>query len=109
MSDNCAAGNQPETEYGSHPNIDCSPCRATICFDMEDPEGERRLRECLDAPKLKAAVWEFDQWIRNRIKYNPDSEDDPLYISDDGINWLQTAREQLHMRLEDHGIDIWDD
>ena len=78
-------------------------------FDMDDPEGERRLRECLDAPKWKSAVQEFDQWMRNRLKYNPDSETDPLYISEEGIVWLEIAREQLNMRLEDYGINIWEE
>ena len=78
-------------------------------FNLDDPEGERRLRECLDAPKWKSAVQEFDQWMRNRLKYNPDSETDPLYISEEGIVWLEIAREQLNMRLEDYGINIWDD
>ena len=82
---------------------------ANLTFNLDYPEGERRLRECLDAPNVKSAVREFDQWMRNRIKYNPDSEADPLYISEDGIAWLETAREQLNMRLKDYGIDIWED
>lgn len=88
---------------------DLEPVYATLHFYYNDPDSMRRMKECLDAPKWKSAVWEFDRWMRNRIKYNPDSEDDPLYISDDGITWLQAAREQLCMRLEDHGIDIWDE
>ena len=82
---------------------------STLEFNLDEPEGERRLRECLDAPNVKLAVWEFDRWMRNRIKYNPDSETDPLYISEEGIVWLETAREQLNMRLKDYGIDIWED
>ena len=99
--------NQRETDNDpvSQDNISWS----TITFNLDDPEGERRLRECLDAPKWKSAVQEFDQWMRVRIKYNPDPETDPLYISEEGIVWLEIAREQLNMRLEDRGIDIWEE
>ena len=105
--DNCPPDNQRETDNDpvSQDNILWS----TITFNLDEPEGERRLRECLDAPRVKSAVLEFDRWMRNRIKYNPDSETDPLYISEDGIAWLEIARDQLNMRLEDCGIDIWDD
>jgi len=112
--DNCPPGNQRETD--NKPAKDwydfvppAPPTTVTLAFNLDNPEGERRLRECLDAPRVKSAVWDFDRWMRNRIKYNPDSETDPLYISEDGIAWLEIARDQLNMRLEDCGIDIWDD
>jgi len=91
------------------PLDDLEPVYATLHFYYNDPDSMRRMRECLDAPKWKSAVQEFDQWMRNRLKYNPDSETAPLYISEEGIVWLEIAREQLNMRLEDYGINIWDD
>ena len=71
-------------------------------FDMDDPEGERRLRECLDAPKWKSAAQEFDQWMRARIKYGADGTgaDDLVY---------RATRSHLHTIFGEHGIDIWDE
>ena len=66
-------------------------------FDMDDPEGERRLRECLDAPKWKSAVQEFDQWLRSEIKYHGAGED------------AQTIRDHLHVLFDEQGIDIWEE
>jgi len=107
-SDNCPPDNQREMD-GNNKLSNDHIVSSTLTFNLDDPEGERRLRECLDAPKWKSAVQEFDQWMRNRLKYNPDSETDPLYISEEGIVWLEIAREQLNMRLEDYGIDIWEE
>lgn len=39
---------------------------ATLHFNLEQSEGERRLRECLDAPNVKAAVSAFVEWLRRR-------------------------------------------
>jgi len=71
-------------------------------FDMDDPEGERRLRECLDAPKWKGAVQEFDQWMRARIKYGADGTGAGGPID-------EVIRSHLHTIFGEHGIDIWDD
>ena len=36
----------------------------TWTFYIEDLEGERRLRECLDAPNVLLAVEEFERWLK---------------------------------------------
>jgi len=66
-------------------------------FNLDDPEGERRLRECLDAPKWKSAVWEFDQWMRNEIKHCGAGPD------------FEKTRAHLHTVFGEHGIDIWEE
>ena len=108
LDDNTELSNDHKP-HDFEPPDDLEPVYATLHFYYNDPDSMRRMRECLDAPKWKSAVQEFDRWMRNRIKYNPDSETDPLYISEEGIVWLEIAREQLNMRLEDYGINIWDD
>ena len=94
--DNCPPGNQLETDYNaawSQDNISWS----TITFNLDDPEGERRLRECLDAPKWKSAVWEFDNWMRNEIKHCGAGPD------------FEKIRAHLHAVFGEHGIDIWEE
>ena len=71
----------------------------TYTFDLENPEGERRLRECLDAPKVKSALWEFDQWLRNQLKH---------YDRDDAEG-LQAARDALWTVFTEHGVDLDDE
>ena len=81
---------------------------AALTFNLDDPEGERRLRECLDAPKWKSALREFDQWLRNRIKYN-DADLPERQVPDEGIEWLQFARDELWKRSAVNGIEIWEE
>ena len=70
---------------------------ASLTFNLDDPEGERRLRECIDAPRWKSAVWDFDQWLRNKIKYHDAGED------------VRVIREYLHVLFDQYSIDIWEE
>ena len=93
----CPPDNQREMDNNApHASKDWSGY-VTWRFNLDDPEGERRLRECLDAPKWKSAVWEFDQWLRNEIRHHDAGED------------AETIREYLHIVFGEHGIDIWEE
>jgi len=94
--DNCLPDNQLEMDGNNELSND-HIVSSTLTFNLDDPEGERRLRECLDAPKWKSAVWEFDQWLRGEIKYG-DRE-----LTDCAI------RDSLHRIFSDRNIDIWED
>ena len=48
-------------------------CSVTWKFNIEQPEGIRRLRECLDAPDVKGALSEFDNELRRRWKYGEEA------------------------------------
>ena len=74
---------------------------STLAFNLDDPEGERRLRECLDAPKWKSAVWEFDNWLRNQIKHSDHAQA--------WIDALEQVRVDFNRIFYDHGIDIWEE
>jgi hypothetical protein len=87
---------------------DFEPVYATLHFYYNDPDSMRRFRLCNQAEDLKLAMFEFDWWLRNRIKYN-DSAIDEQRISEDGIEWLQIARDQLWKRCADYGIDLTED
>ena len=69
---------------------------STLEFNLDEPEGERRLRECLDAPKWKSAVWEFERWIRY------------LVDSDTSVT-ADIVRDELFRIFSERGIDIWED
>ena len=55
-----------------------TPVYAILHFDLEDEEGERRLRECLDAPKVMSAIDEYARWLRNKVKYGDDDAAEKL-------------------------------
>ena len=75
----------------------------TWTFDLSEPEGERRLRECLDAPRVKAAVSELDQWLRAQVKYYSDDYDESV------IATFLCVRDELHNVFENNGISVWDE
>ncbi len=72
---------------------------AKIVFDLTDPEGERRLREMLDAPKFKLVLWELDNWLREQWKYG---SNDPVPRDET----MGEARSQLYEIAESHGIRL---
>jgi len=39
----------------------------TWTFYIDEPEGERKLRQCLDAPDVLLAVRDFERWLQNSI------------------------------------------
>ena len=93
---NCPPDNQREIDNNSvsQDNISWS----TITFNLDDPEGERRLRECLDAPKVKAAVREYEGFLAGVIKR---AESEPTRLC------FQSARDQLFAIFNDCGLSPW--
>ena len=76
---------------------------ATLTFSLDDPEGERRLRECLDAPRWKMAVWECFNWLHNEYKYGKDERELRSDV-------LEAAYIKMHEYFNEQGIDIiWED
>ena len=73
-----------------------SAATATLGFNLDTPDGERRLRECLNAPTYLAALCDLDNWLRDKIKHYDIVE-------------LQPARDKLWEILGGHGIDIWEE
>ena len=82
---------------------------ATLRFNLDDPEGERRLRECLDAPKVKVAIWEFlnspVNGIHGILKYELDPE---VWGNMNGYAALARVEEMLGEVFEYHGVS-WGD
>ena len=76
-----------------------SPVTATLRFDLESHEGERRLRECLDAGEAREAVREFNKWLRDTIKWGCD--DNPARA-----DHLQEARDKLYMEFHQCGVTV---
>jgi len=76
------------------------PVYATLHFYHDDPDSMRRLRECLDAPNVKSALWDFDQELRRRWKYGEES---------DQLMTVEQVRGLLCKTLAENGINLWED
>ena len=69
----------------------------TWAFYIDDPEGERRLRECLDAPKVLQAVVDFERWLRGVAETNSMEEKREA---------LETARDVLFKCFTDNDVIV---
>lgn len=50
----------------------------SLHFNLDTDEGNRLLRECLDAPKVMSAIDEYARWLRNKVKYGDDDAAEKL-------------------------------
>jgi hypothetical protein len=79
------------------------PVWANIVFDLTEPEGERRLREMLDAPKAKLVLWELDEWLRSLVRYGIEGTSVAGLAVDEA---LQEVRKRIWLLCDDHGIRL---
>ena len=85
-----------EIESDQFPD-DYEPVYATFHFYHNDPDSMQRMRECLDAPRVKAAVRELEEWLKRQS----DSEN-PEYAYA-----IDMAREKLFDIFNARGLDPW--
>ena len=76
---------------------DLTPAYAILHFDLEALEGERRLRECLDAPNVLRAVRDFERWWRSAAETNSMKEKRET---------LETARDVLFACFADNDVTV---
>jgi hypothetical protein len=68
---------------------------ATLRFDLSDPDDRLEYDKANRAMDMFNALWEYDQWLRARIKYEDRYE-------------LQPARDELHVFLEANDVNLID-
>jgi len=71
--------------------------KATLEFNLPDDRSEHEL--AIAGPKLLSVLWELDQWLRARVKY----EDHKFATPDEA---LEAARAQLREGCLNQGIDL---
>lgn len=69
-------------------------------FSLDEPDGERRLRECLDAPKVMAAVREFERFLSEVIGVTE---------KQDTRMCFESARGELFAIFNRRGLSPWDE
>lgn len=64
------------------------------------PEDQVEFETAANSGKWKSAVKDMDQWLRDKIKYAPDS------MSEDKYNTYIVCRKQLREILEEENLNL---
>lgn len=68
-----------------------------VTYEFNLPEDANELEQLQKADKYHSIIWDFKQYLRNRVKYNTDDLTQPEY------ELLEDLREQFHQMINDHG------
>lgn len=71
-----------------------SPYTATLTFDLAGQDGRTEFEFAYAGKMTHLAVWEFDRWLRDQIKYRDKEE-------------YQPVRDALYSILDEYRFD-WD-
>jgi len=69
--------------------------KAILEFNMEDDRTDFQL--AVDAPKWYTLAWEFDQYLRTRMKYEEN-------ISEDEYKAVEAARDKFRELMNESGL-----
>lgn len=72
-----------------------------ITFEFDSIEEAEDVRTALDGYKYKLVIWDFDQYLRNQIKYNDNLPSEVAEAYED-------LREKLREFLNDYRVNIED-
>lgn len=78
---------------------------AVLYFNTDDPEGERRLRECLDASRVRLVLWHLDQWLRGFVKYGLEATELSGIAVDEA---LTRTRQKIADLCDEYNVDLED-
>ena len=67
-------------------------------YDTEDSSQVDEIKMLQNASTYKTILWEIDQYLRSRIKYEE--------ISEEVGDALQLVRDKLHEELNEHNITM---
>jgi hypothetical protein len=71
--------------------------KARIDFDLNDCDEYATMKRMLKADAMAGVLWEFDQWLRAKVKYGDDGA---------AMAAFESAREQLRETCNSHDINI---
>jgi hypothetical protein len=73
---------------------------ATLTFDLTDPDDLIEHKRCIKAIDVCLAIWDMDQYLRTKTKYESEGMSSEVYDAYD------TMREKLREILEDRSISF---
>jgi hypothetical protein len=69
-----------------------------VTIEFNTIEEQHELELCINAIKWHSIVWDYSQYLRNRLKHEA--------LSDDAYKAIEEVREKLHELLNDEGLKI---
>jgi hypothetical protein len=70
--------------------------KATLTFNL--PEENHEYSNAVDGSKMRSALWELDQWLRSKLKYEE--------LSDGQYDAFKETRDELRRLLIEENIDL---
>ena len=80
--------------------MDKSKMKATIEFDLHDPEDKREHQRMLKSMDMHLALWNISQELRSKVKYASDS------MSKDEYEAWEQAQEMFYRIINEYTIDL---
>lgn len=74
--------------------------KATIEFDLHDPEDKREHQRMLKGMDMHLALWDISQELRSKVKYASDS------MSKDEYEAWEQAQEMFYRIINEYTIDL---
>jgi hypothetical protein len=72
--------------------------KAVLEFNL--PEENHEFANATNASKMRSVLWELDQWMRAKLKYEE--------LPDGQYDAIKQTRDQLRILLNDENIDIYE-
>ncbi len=76
--------------------------KAFLSFNLDDYDDKMAHFAAIKAKDMTLVLWSFDQYLRNKIKYN--CTDEVGQLTEDQIESLQAARDELRNIMGEHGV-----
>jgi hypothetical protein len=70
--------------------------KATLTFSL--PEEQHEYSNAVDGAKMRSALWELDQWLRAKLKYEE--------LTDGQYDAFKETRDELRRLLIEENIDL---
>lgn len=74
--------------------------KAILEFDLDEGQDKTAHLRCVKALNTAIALWEMDQYLRDHIKYAPDTADEKT------VEVLQEVRDKLREIMSANSIDL---
>jgi len=70
--------------------------KATLTFNL--PQEDHEYSNAVDGSKMRSVLWDLDQWLRAKLKYEE--------LSDDKHDAFKATRDELRRLLIEENIDL---
>lgn len=73
--------------------------QAILIFDITDPDEKDAFEDCFDSGKYQCVIYELDQWLRSKVKYEDlDEKEYEIYSN---------VRVKLHEYIDEQKVSLY--